>query len=152
MKTHFNFLTTHSSQVPVNYSWLKRSGSQCRTLLFCSTCGESLQVSFKFRPKWGTEIGNGKQEVEKRKIKVDLSLEDFKEKKARERATFFRTKPNKLTTCRFTASGGQTIKNKAKQEDLNEVVKINRRVAECATVPDIRTYNLGHRTLLVWYF
>ena len=93
--------------------------------MFCSRYGESLQVSFKFCPKCGTEIGNGKQEAEKRKIKVDLSLEDFKEKKARERATFFRTKPNKVTTCRFSASGGQTIKNKAKQEDLNAIVKIN---------------------------
>ena len=57
--------------------------------MFYSTCWEALQVYSKFCPKRGTELGgNDKGEAEKRKIKDDLPLQEFKEKRARERATF----------------------------------------------------------------
>ena len=107
-KTYLNNSKTHF----INQKHFKNRKhiSKVISAMFCSRCGESLQLTFKLCPKCGTEIGNGQQKVEKRKIKVDLSLEDFKEKKARERTTFFRTKPNKLTTCRFSASGGETYK------------------------------------------
>ena len=55
-----------------------------------STCGESLQVSFKFCPKCGKDLANNK-EIKVRdetSVKKNLSLKEFKETKEKQRATF----------------------------------------------------------------
>ena len=83
--------------------------------LFCSTCGESLQVSFKFCPKCGKDLANNK-EIKVRdetREKNNLSFKEFKETKEKQWATFFRKKPG-----RGKGSGKQ-------QEDLTDIVKIN---------------------------
>ena len=80
--------------------------------MFCSTCGESLQVSFKFCLKCGKDLANNKE------IKVrdetsgtkTLSFKEFKETKEKQRATFFRKKPG-----RGKGSGKQ-------KEDLSDIV------------------------------
>ena len=78
--------------------------------MFCSTCGESLQVSFKFCPKCGKDLANNK-EIKVRgetSEKKNMSFKEFKETKEKQRATFFRKKPG-----RGKGSGKQ-------QEDLND--------------------------------
>ena len=83
--------------------------------LFCSTCGESLQVSFKFCPKCGKDLANNKEIKVRDETsgKKNLSIKEFKETKEKQRATFFRKKPG-----RGKGSGKQ-------QEDLTDIVKIN---------------------------
>ena len=83
--------------------------------MFCSTCGESLQVSFKFCPKCGKDLANNKEIKVRGETsgKKNMSFKEFKETKEKQRATFFRKKPG-----RGKGSGKQ-------QEDLNDTVKIN---------------------------
>ena len=83
--------------------------------MFCSRCGESLQVSFKFCPKCGKDLANNK-EIKVRdetSRKNNLSFKEFKEMKEKQRATFLRKKRG-----RGKGSGKQ-------QEDLSDIVKIN---------------------------
>ena len=83
--------------------------------MFCSTCGESLQVSCKVCPKCGKDLANNK-EIKVRdetSRKKNLSFKEFKETKEKQWATFFRKKPG-----REKGSGKQ-------QEDLSDIVKIN---------------------------
>ena len=83
--------------------------------MFCSTCGESLQVSFKYCPKCGKDLANNKEMKVRDETsgKKTLSFKEFKETKEKQRATFFRKKPG-----RGKGSGKQ-------QEDLSDIVKIN---------------------------
>ena len=83
--------------------------------MFCSTCGESLQVSFKFCPKCGKDLANNKEIKVRDETsgKKNMSFKEFKETKEKQRVTFFRKKPG-----RGKGSGKQ-------QEDLNDTVKIN---------------------------
>ena len=83
--------------------------------MFCSTCGESLQVSCKVCPKCGKDLTNNK-EIKVRdetSRKKNLSLKEFKETIEKQWGTFFRKKPG-----REKGSGKQ-------QEDLSDIVKIN---------------------------
>ena len=83
--------------------------------MFCSTCGESLQVSFKFCSKCGKDLANNKEIKVRDETsgKKNLSFKEFKEMKEKQWATFFRKKPG-----RVKGSGKQ-------QEDLSDIVKIN---------------------------
>ena len=83
--------------------------------MFCSTCGESLQVSFKFCPKCGKELANNREVKVRNETsgKKPPSFKEFKETKEKQRATFFRKQPG-----REKESGKQ-------QEDLRAIVKIN---------------------------
>ena len=83
--------------------------------MFCSTCGESLQVSFKFCPKCGKDLANNKEIKVRGETsgKKNLSFKELKETKEKQRATFFRKKP------------GRGRGNGKQQEDLSETVKIN---------------------------
>ena len=83
--------------------------------MFCSTCGESLQVSCKVCPKCGKDLANNKEIMlrDETSRKKNLSFKEFKETKEKQWATFFRKKPG-----REKGSGKQ-------QEDLSDIVKIN---------------------------
>ena len=83
--------------------------------MFCSTCGEALQVSFKFCPKCGKDLANNKEIKvgDETSRKNNLSFKEFKETKEKQWATFFRKKRG-----RGKGSGKQ-------QEDLSDIVKIN---------------------------
>ena len=83
--------------------------------MFCSACGESLQVSFKFCSKCGKDLANNKEIKVRDETsgKKNLSFKEFKEMKEKQWATFFRKKPG-----RVKGSGKQ-------QEDLSDIVKIN---------------------------
>ena len=74
-----------------------------------------MQVSFKFCPKCGKDLANNKEIKVRDETsgKKTLSFKEFKERKEKQRATFFRKKPG-----RGKRSGKQ-------QEDLSDIVKIN---------------------------
>ena len=65
--------------------------------MFCSMCGESLQVSFKFRPKCGKDLANNKEikVQDETSRKKNLSFKEYKETKEKQWATFFRKKPGR---------------------------------------------------------
>ena len=110
----------HLGQNIITFRTLLHSGSfitfrPSTDALFCSTCGESLQVSFKFSPKCGEDLANNKEIKVRNETsgKKNLSFKEFKETKEKQRATFFRKKPG-----RGKGSGKQ-------QGDLSDIVKIN---------------------------
>ena len=85
--THFEIFTTHSPQDPKCWQ-RKRNGyaapPSCFDAMFCSTCGESLQVSVKFCPKCGKDLANNKEMKVGNETsgKKNLSFKEFKETEA----------------------------------------------------------------------